>query len=204
MPNTKNRPPLHVAFANRIKGMWSNKGLKGCSMIRNPINTFKAFKNKNKRTGSKHAHSLAVAQSVRSRVLNGPELNVVLLGVPFLIDFGISYATGAFDKNKKVKKTSKGGKQPICLKVKHTTRINDEIATMEEAVKTPLPQGPMSNEAQPFYLAMVRAGMSPEGAYLFCTGACENTELSEVLDEEDCQVLVDSFGDLLYPLENQE
>jgi hypothetical protein len=201
--------PLHQAFAQRIKQLWRGpKEQKHRSFILNPINVFKGFKKGAKKSTQhkNHATRRALGVTALTRIVNGPELNITLLGVPFLIHFGVD--RGIQWKNYKKKKRQQAAQaqeRVVQLQLRQKQQaINDFNNLMDEAVKTPLPHGPLSNEAMPFYFSMVRAGMSTEGAYKFCSGECEQTEISEVLSEEDCRVLMDSFGELLYPLEDEE
>src|SRR5436190_20391263 len=90
------------ALTTRLTVLWSDKGM-NTSVIRHPIKTFESLKKRGTST-------MAMASLARSHVINGPVLNIVLLGIPFLIDLSITEGVRAIkyhDHKVKMKKQQK-------------------------------------------------------------------------------------------------
>jgi hypothetical protein len=187
--------PIHEAFANKIKAMYG-KSKGGTSLIGNPIKSFKTLKAGAKLKGEKHATLYALGIMARVRVANGPELNIVLMGIPFLIDFGISYGTGKFKKKGVPAFHGHSGKAPIELKFMRRSEGNSEVpVVMAQAVPlAPLPSAPYAEQALILYKAFVDEGMSEEGARKITSGEFEGQEVADFLSDQDLRVFVRLIG----------
>jgi hypothetical protein len=194
------------ALKKKFKGIPSlyKKGTKGYSIIGNPITTFRKLKKGGKMTRKKHPTLRALGTTVRARVVNGPELNVVLLGIPMLIDFGISYLTKAKAFSTKVSRPvnndnfNYGQEEQVVLRIDRDVEVDDETSGVDVSDLDPLPQAPYSDLATFLRNQMVKAGMSEEGANLICSGAVENEELSDHLSEEDLEIFTTKiYGTML-------
>src|SRR4051812_24567478 len=94
------------SLKSKLSVLWRNGPMQK-SFIRHPIDLFQGVKFGAKATSnSKHkkdASRYALGKTVHARLVNGPELNILLLGIPFLISFGVGHAGNhhAYKKKKK-------------------------------------------------------------------------------------------------------
>jgi hypothetical protein len=127
-----------------------------------------------------------VGEAIRWRIVNGPELNILLCGIPFLIDFGVSGIAGAVKKSKKKKRLKHNQRTTVRVEVEKPFSLNLKNRP------APLNSAPFSNEAQTnLYLALIDAGMSEDGARKVASGEFEGLEVSEHCTPEDTEVLAD-------------
>jgi len=176
------------AFGKRVIAPYEGFGSGGInspSPVASPFKFYESLKwgNKN-RAGSKKTSAKGLA--IRARIINGPELNILMLGVPFLIDFGVSEATKAARaaKQKKAAKASRKN-QPIRVTPKPVF-----ISKFKKVDVPPLPSSPFSGEAhKSVYLALYNLGMSLEGATMVASGEFEGEEASDYLSAEDLEIL---------------
>lgn len=165
-------------------------------MIWNPINAFKGFKKVAKRgKHKKHATRAAIGQSIRTRLVNGPELNILLLGIPFLIDFGISYGV----KNKFF--TKEVPNDPVEEEVvvvefdpNGDANSSEEDSDFDASDLDPLPPAPFSDVAFRLYAKLVEHGMTEESARKICSGEMNGEELSDHMSDEDVAVFMGLYG----------
>src|SRR5262245_47674162 len=96
-------------FVNRIVSAYEGVGkpgqqdMRSASPFLHPCKFFHDAKGtalKGNRHGSNKDQPNAVGETIRWRLINGPELNILLFGVPFLIDFAVS---GIHNEVKKAK-----------------------------------------------------------------------------------------------------
>ena len=180
-----------------IPGLYKPK--MGPSIMGSPIKTFRGLKWGLKNKGKKHTTLRALGTMIRARVVNGPELNVVLLGIPFLIDFGVAYLTKAPGFSKKVTRRINDDnfnygqeQEQVVMKFDREAEVGDNEGgnNVEIGELDPLPQAPYSDLATFLRNKMVKAGMSEEGANLICSGTLENEEMCEHLSEDDLEVFM--------------
>jgi hypothetical protein len=214
MPRRK-RINFFKALGKKFKGipkMYKKDGF-GTSIMGNPIKTFRALKRGFKMRGKNHSTLRALGLTVRARLVNGPELNVVLLGIPWLIDFGVGYGM----KSKLFSKVRPGqnnndhfnyGQEPEQVVVQFDPNAEPPVpengSEVDFSEVDPLPQAPFSDKFLPLYHKFLEAGMSHLGARLICSGELEGEEMSDHLTEEDIEVFVKLYGTVLKEKEQDE
>jgi hypothetical protein len=178
----------------RIKFLWmGQKGMKNTSPMRHPIEAFKSLKRTAKATPKhkKHATRFALGKVVRSRLLEGPELNILFLGIPFIINFAaLRHEKAMKDRRERRRVRGMGHQQPIEL------TLNPDLGH-EGPIEEPMDQAPFSDQALRLYQALQNAGMSEEGARMMASGELEGEDLMYALSTEDCLVLAESFKEYL-------
>jgi hypothetical protein len=176
-------PRLRIdkAFAKRIKALWGAHGMK-TSPIRNPINSFDAYKFKAKQAGSKHATIDALSETVRMRVMNGPELNILFLGIPFLVDFGVDWGLGKMQEKKATVKSNYVKKTTAPVQASH--QVNDG------GVRMPAP-APYSDKTVGFYCDLLNAGMTEDAALCVANGQYQVRDASDQLSQDDQRILLE-------------
>ena len=149
--------------------------------------------------GEKHASLHALGKMTRARVVNGPELNILLLGIPFLIDFGVSYGSGNFKKPGGTRGNAGAAKPPVRVKFKQQQGGAGPAPanTGDAGIVKPLPTAPFTDHALGMYKEFLRAGMSEEGARQLATGELEGEEVADHLSEGDLRVFIELFGSRL-------
>ena len=163
--------------ARRVKFVWTGGDRMTPSIVVHPIEFFKSVKRGNKRPGTRKKINPWSAV-VRTRVLSGPELNIVFLGVPFLIDVAVATAT-------KTREEKKAVKNPPPLK----QHVPYAMKAKAVALPPPLPHSPYADMFERVRQDLIAAGMSPEGATAV-VNSDEETELAEELSDEDQFVLL--------------
>ena len=217
MPRNMN---IFKAFAKRIKAIYGDKEARKwkTSLIGNPINSFKGLKRRFKGFAggkkSKHATLKALGMMVRARVINGPELNILMAGIPFLIDFGISYGMGMFRKKQNGHVGENENQAPRHSQVEDESvsmTVSDESESVSETDLSnsqdlgslpPLPMAPYSDQALKLMCRLIGAGMSADGAGKVVSGEHEGEDLSDYLSEKDCEVFGDLIGTVFLPVED--
>jgi hypothetical protein len=178
--------PIHKAFAKRIKNLWEGKdGRAGLpSPILHPIDCFKAVKQCAKARGSDHATGEAIAASVCNRVFNGPEMNILFCGIPFLIDFGVGYAQGKM-KDNKPKAANATNVDALRAKFQPTPKSSAGL----QNPNLPMPQmAPYAADASKLYQACVNADIDPVWALRFCQGEFTGRgDLAQHMSEDDLE-----------------
>lgn len=169
----------------RIKVLWhdSNGGM-APSAVRHPIKFFDSIKDgRKKRRGGKKARN-EWATTIRSRVINGPELNILLLGLPFIIDISVSAAV-------KTAKDSKSAKRPP-----PPIREKDEKADAGPKMKVkvtpppPLPHSPYADQFDKVRQKLIGAGMSADGATAVVMSS-GGSDLNDELSVEDLAIMIE-------------
>ena len=139
-------------FINRIVSAYEGVGAPGKGDMRSaspflhPIDFYHDAKGtavKKNRSGNNANEPNAVGETIRWRLINGPELNILLFGVPFLIDFAVS---GIHNEVKKAKQKKK-------LKPGQRTRVRVEVdkpwvSTFKKTATDTLNPAPFSDKAQ--------------------------------------------------------
>lgn len=177
-----------------LKGLYDD-GDMNASAIRNPINTFQSLKWSAKQgnwgpKAKKHATLFAVGKSVRSRLINGPELNIVLCGVPFLLDFAFGYATKSamYCKTPAAPAAAPDADFDAAIKMKFKKKAPAAgVDSFDVSNMPPLPPAPFSDEALVLYRVLLNSGMSKEGATKIVTGELEEQEVLDHLSESDIE-----------------
>jgi hypothetical protein len=107
------KKPSFFGFAkNRIKVMWGGKNKQiEPPMVLHPEKIYKSLEGQRKRSidpdiRKKHSKSRNIGKAVRLRLLSGPELNIIFLGVPIIIDLAVTTGQHA-KKRKRIKKRNK-------------------------------------------------------------------------------------------------
>jgi hypothetical protein len=171
----------------RIKVLWhdSNGGL-APSAVRHPIKFFDSLKiGRKQRKGGKKGHN-EWATTIRSRVVNGPELNILLLGLPFIIDVGISAAV-------KTAKDSKAAKKPPPPPMRERDREIDagpKLMKIKVTPPPPLPHSPYSDQYEKVRQKLIGAGRSAEGATAVVMSS-GGSDLNDELSVEDLAIMIE-------------
>lgn len=164
--------------ARRVKFVWTGGDRMAPSVVLHPIDVFKSIKKGNKirkGTGKKKSPWGTI---VRARVVSGPELNIVFLGIPFLIDVAVSTAMKTQQEARAAKHPPPPKQHvPIALKIKAVSP------------PPPLPHSPYADMFERVRQDLIAAGMSPEGATVVVNSDKE-TELAEELSDDDQFVLL--------------
>jgi hypothetical protein len=164
--------------AKRVKFVWTGGDKMAPSVMLHPIDVFKTIKKGNKTRKGTIKKKSPWGTIIRTRVVNGPELNILFLGVPFLIDVAVSTAVKTHQENKAAKHPPPPRQHvPIALKMKAVSP------------PPPLPHSPYADMFERVRQDLIAAGMSPEGATVV-VNSDEDTELAEELSDEDQYVLL--------------
>jgi len=191
------------ALQKRFKGIPSlyKKTAGGISPIGTPIKMFRALKKGNKMTHKKHATLKALGKTIHTRVVNGPELNVLFLGIPFLIDFGVAY--GKKHKNfvkitqdQPVRPGPQDQEEQVVVRFDPDAEV-DGGTDVDMGQVDPLPQAPFSDQAFRMYTKFIEAGMTEKSARMFCNGELEGLEILDHFTDEDIEVFVRLQGTVL-------
>jgi hypothetical protein len=179
---------FHMAN-KRIKLLWhdSNGGMTP-SVVRHPIDFFKAVK-KGRKTKAKTAGSASKnewASIIRGRVINGPELNIVLLGIPFIIDVGLSAAIKSGQEAAAAKKAKKAKGKPQPKKGDYVFKGK----TVANSPPAPLPHSPYSDKFEAVRQELIAAGMSAEGATAVVMSS-GSSDLDDDLSVEDMALMIE-------------
>lgn len=164
--------------AKRVKFVWTGGDIISPSVMLHPIDVFKTIKKGNKTRKDTAKKKSPWGAIIRSRVVSGPELNILFLGVPFLIDVAVSTAMKTHKENKAAKHPPPPKRHvPIALKIKAVSP------------PPPLPHSPYTDMFERVRQDLIAAGMSLEGATVV-VNSDEETELAEELSDDDQFVLL--------------
>jgi hypothetical protein len=212
-------------FARRIRGVYTQsytpEGLPTLpSPFFHPKRCFKTIKEAYKeRTYRRHCTLTALDQMVKYRVMNGPELNCVLFGIPFLIDFNVDYGLRNARKKPKPIDHRRFSDQAIYfpMQFKPTAKSSAGLqdansSTSEESsgsgsstsssssarlehIRSLQQRGPYAHFALRVYLACVNNGINPDFAHRWAGGELTEGDLSEHLSEEELPKFIEFFED---------
>jgi hypothetical protein len=163
---------------------------------------YKKYKRDGKRNNVKHPRLKALGMTVRARILNGAELNILLLGVPVLIDLGYSYTVeGQFMKGG-FKGRRKEKKRQMRLQLQQNNVNQPKLTNLEDL--PPVPMSPYSDRALPLRDRLVSFGVSLDGANEFVSGRHEDEDITEFLSEEDIRIIAENFDDIFQPSDDNQ
>ena len=209
MPKGKEKNFFKVAKA-KMSALYGDGGLnKG--IVRSPTDAWNAMTGKiagggHRAGGEDHSTAECVGRMVRSRVINGPELNIVLAGIPFLIDTAVETIKRNVGPDKgtgtptaptggRAAHTGYGGSGPK-LKLRPTADQQSALssATQEDPEERrpkapPVPSAPHSHHMVPVQSALIQMGMSPEGATDLVAGKYHGRDVKEHISSADHDVL---------------
>ena len=182
-------------FGNRIVSVYEGLGTPGQSAAMRTSSPFAhPFKFRQEAKGKATVQNLGynpTAEALRWRIVNGPELNILFLGIPFLLDFGITAAVDRANKPRRQRLKRQQAAAPnaerrksVTLKIKRTP-----LAPSTDVTTAALDQAPFSGEALVVYTGLLDAGMSAEGAKMVAGGELHGLEATEHLCEGDCSAL---------------
>ncbi|WP_237216665.1 hypothetical protein [Falsiroseomonas oryziterrae] len=144
--------------------------------------------------GERKSKAQRVGTLIHGRIVNGPELNIILLGVPFLI----SSAAGAIRAEVKEKAKKKEAKANAARPAAQRDKAITNEAKMRIKPQTPpqklqadaLPSAPYSSEFVKVRQELVDLGMSPNMATALVKGEFESESVDDVLSDEDFDALL--------------
>ena len=180
-------------FVNRIVSVYEGAKAAGATDMRttspflHPINFCRELTGKDAgKTVDNGKQANPVGETVRWRLVNGPELNILLLGVPFLIDFAASGIDNAVKKKKAKKKLRAGQRATVRV------QVDKPVGFKMKKTDDTLDQAPFSDLAQSnLFQALIDEGMSKPGAKKVASGEYEGLEVSDHLTPQDVQKLAD-------------
>jgi hypothetical protein len=177
------KPNLFRTMKKRIKLVWKGdiKGPK--AVVAHPIEFYRTLETGRKMGSKKNTKGRNIGTTIRTRIVNGPELNILFLGIPFIIDCAVSTAQMEHKRKKdkrKLRKLLKGGKGGSSKKA--------------------LPPAPHSDKFVKVRNSFIELGMSEEGAELITSGGLGDDAAEDHLSEHDLGVLavgllVDTVGE---------
>lgn len=180
-------------LAGNFRSAW------GVGMDKGSVRQFKSYwkEAKRKSKGKKHAKARAVGTMVRARGINGPELNILFLGLPIIIHSFVSMGVNApkVKRAKKIKRKLAGREylQEVQPAGGRDGAIEFEIE--QPRIRTgggrptpPLPSSPYSDQFVPMQAALMDMGMSAQAASGIAAGEFEGEDLADHLSEEDLEI----------------
>lgn len=148
--------------------------------VRNPSAAYRAF-----RGGvdgrPKNNKAAAVGKTVLLRTMNGPELNILMCGVPFLIWAGVNAAA------KTQAEAAAANTAATIVMPRKLGRIKREGQTLAK----PLASAPYSADVQGLVTLLIQYGMKEATALSLVQGEFMGDDLADVFDEEDLKALFD-------------
>lgn len=183
-----------------FRSAWGNGVSKGS--VRQFSTYWKEMKRQAKgNSKKKHSKARAAARMVRARGVNGPELNILFLGLPIIVhSFAMMGVNAA--RNKKQKKLQKslarsrdrlrygmssaGGRDgAIEVEINQPT-----ISTGRRGGGStpPLPSSPYSDQFVPMQAALIDMGMSSRTATSIAAGEFEGEDLADHLTEDELEI----------------
>jgi len=180
-------------FVNRIVSVYEGVGTAGQTDMRttspflHPINFCRELTGKDAgKTVDRTKKTNPVGETIRWRLVNGPELNILLLGVPFLIDFAASGIANAVTQKKQKKRLKPGQRTTVRV------QVDKPVGFKMKKTDDTLDQAPFSDLAQTnLFQALIDEGMTKQGAKKVASGEYEGLEVSDHLSPQDVQKLAD-------------
>lgn len=178
MSGTKQKNFFKLA-KSKIKVLWKGQGPTK-AFIPHPIDNLQALLKGRKMGGNKKSKGKIIGSMINARIVNGPELNILFLGIPFIVSTAITagHREAKYQKAKKQKK-----------KLLKQNRKNQGGA----GARKPLPSRPYSDRMLAVRDSMIDAGMSEEGATLIASGEIDGEPVEEYLDAYDLGALASWF-----------
>jgi hypothetical protein len=195
-----------VNYANilgsRLHLVWGSdghKGMKRKAVVWHPIDFYDGIKQGNKtkakkgtNAGAKHATRDALSKTLRTRVVSGPELNLLLLGIPFFIDCAVS--THAVNKE-----AAKAARAKMAKKM--APRVPPPTIPTPVSLQTPppppdIPTPDEEKEASIFHHVrddLIEAGVSEEAAAKFVM-ATPGNDLADDIDLQDLANIIECLS----------
>lgn len=193
---------LFAVMQNRFKSLYRSKGI-APSAVPHPVTWWHSMESERKKAHlgkkkQKHSKAENVARLVRMRVISGPEVNILFLGIPFLIDCSISTI---HNNVKAAQRNRAAARHPVPARTSSAGPSDATILKLKPpknaatTVGQALPSAPHSDRMAVFRDILISYGMSEEGADDIINGDSSGEDASEMLNKKDQEALASFLGD---------
>lgn len=175
---------LAMLYGGKVEGMKQRSGW---------LHPTKEFYDVGRMGATKKSKAQAVGTVIHGRIVNGPELNIPLLGIPFIISSIYGAIRIEVKEKSKKSKAKAAAARPVAEREGSTKefKLKVKAPTKPENLQSDaLPSAPYSAEFAKVRQELVDLGMSPDMATALVKGEFESQSPEDVLSDTDLDALI--------------